>query len=107
MGRKAAVSLLNRDGLFSWEALQWAEQNPGTVILESNPGDAANRTSYLFSRPLEIVRAESLEGVQGALERISRAVHEGCYAAGCVSYEAGYAFEQRFSDIQTQNAPLL
>jgi len=107
MGRKAAVSLLNRDGLFSWEALQWAEQNPGTVILESNPGDAANRTSFLFSRPLEIVRAETLEGVQGALERIDQAVQEGCYAAGCLAYEAGYAFEQRFLEKKTPSAPLL
>ena len=107
MGRKGTVSLLDEDGLFSSEVLQWADRNPGTVILESNPGDAVNKTSYLFSRPREIIRAEALEGVEEALRKIDAAVGDGCFAAGCVSYEAGYALERRFSDKKGQNPPFL
>ena len=107
MGRKASASLLDSDGLFSPEVLQWAEQAPGTIVLESNLSDAANRTSYLFFRPLEIITAETPEGVEHALEMIGKAVNEGRYAAGCVSYEAGYAFEPRFRQAKTQSTPYL
>jgi para-aminobenzoate synthetase/4-amino-4-deoxychorismate lyase len=107
MGRKGTVSILDEDGLFCPEVLQWADQNPGTVILESNPGDAANRMNYLFLRPLEIIRAETLDGVEGALQKIDAAVAEGCFAAGCVSYEAGYAFEPRLSGKIPEISPLL
>ncbi len=107
MGRKGTVPLLDDDGLFRSDVLQWADRTPGTVILESNPGDAVNKTSYLFSHPLEILRAESLEGVEEALRQVNAAVVDGYFAAGCVSYEAGYAFEQRFSDKKLQSSPFL
>ena len=107
MGRKASVSLLDSDGLFCPEVLQWAEQTPGTILLESNLSDAANRTSYLFSQPLKIITADTPEGVERSLEMIGKAVNDGCYAAGCVSYEAGYAFEQRFREVKTPHTPLL
>lgn len=107
MGRKGTVSLLDEDGLFCREVLQWADQNPGTVILESNPGDAANKTSYLFQQPLEIIRAETVEGVFRSLEKVDAAVSDGLWAAGCLSYEAGYAFEARLSEKKTPLSPLV
>lgn len=107
MGQRTSTSLLDSDGLFRPEVFQWADQTPGTIVLESNRSDAANRSSYLFSRALEIITVDTPEGVERALEMIGKAVNEGHYAAGCVSYEAGYAFEQRFREIETRHTPLL
>lgn len=107
MGRKSSVSLVNRDGVFCSEILQWAEERPGTTILESHSRDALNTASYLFSRPVETIEARRLDDVPAALEQIEHAVAEGYYAAGCVSYEAGYAFEARFSGSHLPETTLL
>ncbi|GAA6150228.1 aminodeoxychorismate synthase component I [Pseudooceanicola nitratireducens] len=49
----------------------------------------------LFSHPVGIIRADSLDDVIPALDRIEEAHHSGYWCAGYLSYEAGYALEPR------------
>ncbi len=100
-------SLINSEGLFRFELLRWSEEHPGTVILESNPGDSTNRSSYLFAGPVDIVQSDSPDDVQQCLERIDRAVAEGYHAAGFCSYEAGKVFEKRLPGSRPGSVPIL
>jgi aminodeoxychorismate synthase component I len=57
---------------------------------ERNPAPAR-----LYRDPVEVIRADSLEDVQPALDRLSEAAELGLHAAGYMSYEAGLVLEDR------------
>ena len=67
---------------------------PGTVLLDTGATDSENTESLLFSTPHQIVSSRTLDEVPGAFLALDEAVRDGLYAAGYVSYEAGYAFEK-------------
>ncbi len=75
------------------------------ILLEHGPdGKAA-----LFDAPRRVIRAESAAEVEAALQALDRAQAEGFWAAGFMSYEAGYALEDRLSPLMPdgRRLPLL
>ncbi len=77
------------------------------VLLDDNlstPGGG-----LLFRTPVEIVRCERADEVEGALTALSDAIGRGLYAAGFLAYELGYALESRLSPLMPAMAdrPLL
>lgn len=70
-------------------------QEPGTVLLESSRTDAQNTQHLLFRSPRIILTARSAEEIPSVLADVDRHRSEGRWAAGFVSYEAGYHFEPK------------
>ena len=62
------------------------------VLLETCRRDTHNKKSLLFAHPEAIISASSLDEVGNALILLDNAVHDGYYAAGYITYEAGLAF---------------
>ncbi len=59
----------------------------------------------LFRNPREVVRADTSEQVEPALERLQRA---DSFAAGFIAYEAGFALEPKLASLfERPNVPLL
>ncbi|GGE48223.1 MULTISPECIES: aminodeoxychorismate synthase component I [Rhodobacterales] len=56
-------------------------------------------TEMRFATPREVIRADHLDEVQAALDRMERTRAAGKWCAGYVSYEAGYALEPKLRDI--------
>ncbi len=60
-----------------------------------------------FGEPVEIVRAEALEEVRPALDRVAAACAAGRYAVGFVSYEAAPAFDPAMRVRDRSGVPLV
>lgn len=65
---------------------------PGTVLLDSARTDAANRRSWCFSGPRQILRVDRPDELPPVLDTIEEVTEAGGYVAGVLSYEAGYSF---------------
>ena len=61
----------------------------------------------IFSRPEKIIRCFRYCGLAPAFEEIESALKKGLYVAGFLSYEAGYAFEERLCAHAESEFPLL
>ncbi len=61
----------------------------------------------LYADPVEVVRADTISEVAGALDAVRAGLARGLNAAGFLSYEAGGAFEPRASASRRDAAPLL
>lgn len=59
-----------------------------------------------FSKPLEVIRADSPAEVEGALEALSQARRHGFWVAGFASYELGYALEPKLAGLMPQRRRL-
>ncbi len=66
---------------------------PGTVLLDTARPGAAHSRSLLFTGPLDVLTAHTLDEVEPLLDALDAAVNDGYHLAGVLSYEAGYAFE--------------
>lgn len=78
------------------------------ILLETNKFDKDNRCSYLFSAPFKIIACYRLENINSSLSEIEDFVSKGYYAAGFVSYEAGFSFEDSLKSLKKDPAfPLL
>ncbi len=66
----------------------------GVILCEFGPDDRP----VLFRKPVEIVLAHQAQEVLPALQRLENARRSGRWIAGWLSYEAGYALEQRLLD---------
>jgi len=77
------------------------------VLLEMNLTDKACHT--LYQAPSNIIRADRVADVAGALEELDRALDDGQHVAGYLSYELGLALEPRLCDLvpRVRNMPLL
>ena len=60
------------------------------LVVCANDGEA-----FAFDDPLEVLRAETIGDVAGALAAADRAVQNGAYVAGFITYESGSAFVPR------------
>lgn len=76
------------------------------VLLETNRTDSSNKTSYLFRGPREIIACYRLRDVEKTLLEIEKWIARGYYAAGFLSYEAGYAFEAGFGRRSSCRGPV-
>jgi len=70
------------------------EKSPGALLLESSRFDSANQHSYLFLNPVKVITVNHLDEIPQLFSRIEGALAKGFYAAGYLSYECGYHFEQ-------------
>ena len=69
--------------------------------------DVLNGTSLLFSTPRKIITAGADHAdIANAFKQIETGLDVGQWAAGFLSYELGYAFEQRLNDKQKDQNPL-
>ncbi|RST32027.1 aminodeoxychorismate synthase, component I [Sphingomonas ginkgonis] len=66
--------------------------------------DARHGHARLYARPVEIVRADRLDEVGPALERLRAGLGAGRHAAGYLAYEAGDAFEPTLAAGHRQGA---
>ena len=69
----------------------------GPFILCEDGRDGAG--AWLFSRPVEIVRADAINQVESVLDGLAGAAARGLHAAGFLTYEAGYALEPRLKPL--------
>jgi para-aminobenzoate synthetase / 4-amino-4-deoxychorismate lyase len=77
------------------------------VFLETAHFDDYNRYSYLFKNPLKIISCYNLYDVKPALKRLDKILCKGFFAAGFISYEAGFAFEAVLENRKHYDFPLL
>lgn len=60
-----------------------------------------------FTNPLKVLSAQTLDEVIPCLEEVDKAINDGYYAAGYISYEAASAFNQDFPKSTSNKLPLL
>ncbi len=72
------------------------------ILLEHGPGGEA----ALFDAPRRVIRADRADEVVPALEALDRAQADGLWAAGFLSYEAGYALEDRLLPLMPEGRRL-
>ncbi|MFO7445461.1 MAG: aminodeoxychorismate synthase component I [Ignavibacteriaceae bacterium] len=63
--------------------------------------------SYFFLTPVEIVETSDPGDVPGKLKRIDKLIKKGLHGYGCISYEAGFLFEERLKHLCPDKTPLL
>lgn len=83
-----------------------AASTANSVLLKTSRFDEQNQHSYLFLKPLTIVRAHQLDDIPDLFRRIELAVSQGHHVAGYMSYECGYHFEWFSETALPQNLPL-
>ncbi len=76
---------------------------PFVLLDDARPGGAAR----LYRDPVEVIVAQEVADVAGALDRIRSGTARGLHAAGFLSYEAGAAFEPALPAPPTTQTPLL
>jgi para-aminobenzoate synthetase / 4-amino-4-deoxychorismate lyase len=82
-------------------------KNEDFVLLQTDRLDRDNRYSYLFTKPIEVISCWRLDEVKPSLNKIEKMLDNGFFAAGFLSYEAGFAFEPIFSQVKDYDFPLL
>jgi para-aminobenzoate synthetase / 4-amino-4-deoxychorismate lyase len=70
-----------------------AAETPNSVLLQTSRFDPANRRSFLFLHPVQILSASRLDEIPELFRRIEEALAGGFHVAGLVAYEAGYHFQ--------------
>ena len=78
------------------------------VFLETNKFDKDNSRSFLFSNPTKIISCYELKDVKSAFFELEDYISKGYYAAGFVTYEAGFSFEEQLKNLNLDSEfPLL
>jgi len=78
------------------------------VFLETNKFNKDNFRSFLFVKPTKIISCYRLKDVKPAFLEIEHSISRGYYAAGFISYEAGFSFEDQLKDLKSDSKfPLL
>jgi para-aminobenzoate synthetase/4-amino-4-deoxychorismate lyase len=80
------------------------------VLLETLKYDTANRQSLLFRDPVAIIKTRRLHQVESMLAAVDDFVEQGYYAAGFITFEAGFAFIPRLKKLlkdYKSNLPLV
>jgi para-aminobenzoate synthetase / 4-amino-4-deoxychorismate lyase len=75
---------------------QWRSAVAGSlnsVLLETSRVDSANKLSYLFRDPVQILSASTLDQIRDLFQQLEAALRDGFHVAGYVSYECGYHFQ--------------
>lgn len=90
-GASARIMHASLDSTADWARA--AATGRGAVLLQTARADAENHASYLFTRPLEVLSAQRLDGIPAIFAGIEQALAAGHHVAGFLGYEAGYHFE--------------
>ena len=89
------------------DTLSGLSNQESLVFLETNYFDKHNRYSYLFQGPLKVISCYNTKMVEPSLNSIEQETKKGLFAAGFVSYEAGFAFEAFYNKDQYYDFPLV
>ena len=76
-----------------------AADEPGSILLQRAPSALCSGRSLLFRRPERVIEAKRPSEVRIAFEAVEEMLTKGCYVAGYVSYEAGFALESALADL--------
>jgi para-aminobenzoate synthetase/4-amino-4-deoxychorismate lyase len=87
--------------------LEQIESLDNVVLLETNRYDKKNKKSLLFLNPLKVITCNRGEKLKDKINEVEREIKKGRYAAGFLSYEAGYFFESSLSTKNKYDFPLL
>jgi len=77
------------------------------VYLETNRFDKNNKETLLFLKPIKVITCFKGKDLKEKIEEVESEINKGYYAAGFLSYEAGYFFEEKFSANKKYKFPLL
>jgi para-aminobenzoate synthetase/4-amino-4-deoxychorismate lyase len=61
----------------------------------------------LFDHPRQLISCHDPEALRLCFNAVERAIADGYYVAGYLSYEAGYAFEPAFGHLKGNSFPLM
>ncbi|MEM8694892.1 MAG: aminodeoxychorismate synthase component I [Pseudomonadota bacterium] len=79
------------------------------VLLDDARADGAD--ARLFTKPVDVIEVRSHDALDGALNRLAAGQADGLHAAGFISYEAGFALEEKLAplrrDLANGDPPLL
>ena len=78
---------------------------PGTVLFDASKQNQADERSLLFTRPVRTLQAYNTADIPSLLLELDHCVEQGCYVAGFMDYEAGYAFE-KWPSFEKKNTPI-
>lgn len=87
-------TLINPEGHLGTPFLRWFGRQKNAVLLETTRPEPKNDRTYIFLKPIKVLRARNLDEVERCLEAVNEGLKRGYYAAGYLAYEAGYAFER-------------
>jgi para-aminobenzoate synthetase/4-amino-4-deoxychorismate lyase len=88
-------------------ALYLLKKYKNSVLLETKKLDKENFKSYLFIEPYKVISTKRTAHLKEKLNQLQRYTEKGYYAAGFLSYEAGYGFEDKLKDKTVYDFPLL
>ncbi|MBU3912210.1 MAG: aminodeoxychorismate synthase component I [Candidatus Omnitrophica bacterium] len=81
---------------------------PNSILLETNRFDKDNYRSLAFIDPARVISCYKEKDVQKTLLELEEYINKGYYAAGYISYEAGFAFEDALKGLDKGSTfPLL
>ncbi|MEO1170281.1 MAG: aminodeoxychorismate synthase component I [Pseudomonadota bacterium] len=78
-----------------------SSETPFVLLDDARPDGAAAR---LFANPVDTIEARSHDAVEAALDRLAKAQVDGLHAAGFLSYEAGFALEEKLAPLRRDPA---
>ncbi|MFH0731913.1 MAG: aminodeoxychorismate synthase component I [Candidatus Omnitrophota bacterium] len=97
---------MNDDELLYSTLLTLKKQNNFVFLYNGKP-DKENKNTCLFLNPIEIISTVEFTNIKNCFNRIESALANGCYVAGYISYEAGFAFEGTLPIPKVATIPLL
>ncbi|MBI5554565.1 MAG: aminodeoxychorismate synthase component I [Elusimicrobia bacterium] len=77
------------------------------VLLDTAAKDKENKSSFLFTNPRKIITCHSSNQLATCLGQLTSAVNKGWYAAGFISYEAGWHLQGLDKTNRSYSFPLL
>jgi len=77
------------------------------IFLETKRKAKGEDKSYLFLDPVDIISCKELSKIKSCLNSVDRRLKEGYFVAGYISYEAGFAFEDKLKIKKRFSFPLL
>ncbi|MBU2540827.1 MAG: aminodeoxychorismate synthase component I [Candidatus Omnitrophica bacterium] len=87
--------------------LSLIEKKENCVLLWTDLRDRENQRSLLFTDPQDLIIARRLEDVESCFDKIQSYLRQGLHIAGYLSYEASFAFEERFKGLDTSDSVLM
>ncbi|MDP2953693.1 MAG: chorismate-binding protein, partial [Chloroflexota bacterium] len=90
-----------------WGFLEALKPEEDCVLLLTGRTTPQEHRSYLFLRPQQVITCRDMAQIESSLQALERALEEGYYLAGFLSYEAGFAFERGFVHPPKGSFPLL
>ena len=90
-----------------WERFRRSAQSAGCVLVQTclQP-KSQSAQALLFENPREVLRPVTHIDLEICLSRIDQCTAKGQFAAGYLSFEAGYALEAKLRPLMTTAAPL-